>query len=64
MKAPNPSLANEMEEMLKDMPSVYKPAYLNGVAIKSSYTIPVTFQLGDNIPEDPFKSLNIRVNKN
>ena len=53
-----------MEEMLKDMPSVYKPAYLNGVAIKSSYTIPVTFQLGDNIPEDPFKSLNIRVNKN
>lgn len=64
VKAPNPSLANEMEEMLKDMPSVYKPAYLNGVAIKSSYTIPVTFQLGDNIPEDPFKSLNKRVNKN
>ena len=64
VKAPNPSLANEMEEMLKDMPTVYKPAYLNGVAIKSSYTIPVTFQLGDNIPEDPFKSLNKRVNKN
>ena len=63
VKAPNPSLANEMEEMLKDMPSVYKPSYLNGVAIKSSYTIPVTFQLGNNIPEDPFKGMNKSIQK-
>lgn len=58
IKAPNPSLANEMEEMLKDMPAVYKPAYLNGVAIKSSYTVPVVFKIGSTIPEDPFKAIN------
>lgn len=62
--ASNPSLAKEMEEILKDIPNVYKPAYSNGVAIKSSYSIPIVFYLGDNIPEDPFKSLNKSINKN
>jgi hypothetical protein len=63
VKAPNPGLANEMEDMLRDMPRVYKPAYLNGVAIKSSYTIPVTFQLGNNIPEDSFEGMNKSIQK-
>lgn len=63
VKAPNPSFANEMEEMLKDMPAVYKPAYMNGKAIKMSFLIPVVFKLGDNIPVDPFKSINKGLNK-
>lgn len=61
VQAPNPSFANEMEEMLKDMPSFYKPAYLNGVAIKSSYSVPVVLNLSRNTStEDPFKSSNKR----
>lgn len=56
VKAPNPSLGNELEESIKNMPNVCKPAFLNGVAIKSSYRIPLLFKLGDKIPEYPNKS--------
>lgn len=48
VKAPNPIMANGMEQVIKDIATVYKPAYLNGKAIKSSYSIPVRFNVGYN----------------
>lgn len=47
VKAPNPIMANGMEQIIKDT-TVYKPAYLNGKAIKSSYSIPIRFNVGYN----------------
>ena len=58
VKAPNPSLANELEESIKNMPNFYKPAFLNGVAIKSTYTIPLVFVLGNKIPENAYKPIS------
>ncbi len=39
----NPKFSNELDKILKEMPKVYKPAYFNGVPIKSTYTIPISF---------------------
>jgi hypothetical protein len=61
--SPNPSLTNEMEKIINGIPKIYKPAYLNGVAYENSFTLPVSFDVGENIPEDPFKSSNENVNR-
>jgi len=56
VKAPNPSLENELEETIKEMPDVYKPAYMNGVPVKASFSIPVVFKMDYTLPTEPYKS--------
>lgn len=62
VKAPNPFLENEMIRIIKEIPKVYKPAYLNGKLTTSKFTIPVVFSVGENKPEDPFKRLVKKTN--
>jgi len=56
VKAPNPSLENELEETIKEMPDIYKPAYRNGVPVKASFSIPVVFKMDYTTPTEPYKS--------
>ena len=61
VRAPNPFLANEIEEILNSIPTVLKPGYSNGKAAKSSFSLPIKFNVGFiNTPEDPFKDLTKR----
>lgn len=60
VKAPNPSLAKELEETIKKLPNFYKPAYVNGVAVKSTFRVPVVFELGEKIPESTNTSRSSR----
>jgi hypothetical protein len=62
--SPNPSFTNEMEEIIKGIPKMYKPAYLNGVAFETPFNLPISFNVGENNPEDPFKNLNKNWDKN
>lgn len=48
VKAPNPSLAKGMEQIIKDISMVYKPAYLNGKAMKYTFSFPVRINVGNN----------------
>ena len=56
VQAPNPIIANELEEILKRHPNIYKPAYYNGVAIGFAYRIPVVLKSSSYIPQDSSKS--------
>lgn len=56
--SPNLSLANEIEKIIKGIPKMYKPAYLNGIAYETSYSLPFSFNVGDNKAADPFENLN------
>ena len=60
VRAPNPFLANEFEEILSSIPNVLKPGYSNGKAVKSFFSMPINFSVGVNKPEDPFKDLSKR----
>ena len=57
VKAPNPFLENEMVRIIKEIPKLYKPAYLNRKPTLFKFTLPVIFSVGENKPEDPFKGL-------
>ena len=46
--APNPIISNKLEEIIKNITSVYKPAYLNGKAISTNYKYTYRFDLGEN----------------
>ena len=52
--APNPSICNELEQIIKNIPSVYQPAFLNGKAVKTSYNYSYRFNNGKI---DEFKNL-------
>ncbi|GGF26265.1 hypothetical protein GCM10011518_39570 [Flavobacterium limi] len=54
--APNPSICNELEELIKNISEVYKPAYLNGNAVPKVYSYSYRFDLGKN-KVDEFKNL-------
>ena len=58
VRAPNPFIANEIEEILNAIPNVLTPAYINGKAITMPFTLPVIYRVGSNKPEDPFKGLS------
>ena len=58
VQAPNPIIANEIEEIIKSIPNLYKPAYWNGKAVTSSFGITIPVRLREGNPEDSFKSLN------
>lgn len=54
--APNPTIGNELEQLIKNISGVYKPAYLNGKAVSKIYTYSYRFDLGKN-KVDEFKNL-------
>lgn len=57
VSAPNPYLENELIHIIKQMPKVYKPAYLNNKPFLTKWAIPVVFSVGDNKTEDLFKGM-------
>ncbi|WP_163409489.1 hypothetical protein [Flavobacterium ajazii] len=54
--APNAEICNELEQIIKSIPDVYKPAYLNGKAIITTRKYSFGFNVG-NSTVDEFKSL-------
>ena len=56
VQAPNPFLANEVESIIKSLPPVIKPGIQNGKPVKVPFSLPVVFRVGENRPEDLFKS--------
>lgn len=58
VRAPNPFLVNETEEILKGIPKMFKPAYKNGKAMTIKFSLPIRYAIRSKKPEDTFKSLN------
>ncbi|MCI9846135.1 hypothetical protein [Flavobacterium pectinovorum] len=54
--APNAEICNELEQIIKSIPDVYKPAYLNGKAIITTRKYSFGFNVGNNTIDD-FKDL-------
>jgi len=54
--APNAEICNELEQIIKSMPDVYKPAYINGNAIITTRKYSFGFNIGNNTVDD-FKNL-------
>lgn len=54
--APNAEICNELEQIIKSIPDVYKPAYLNGNAITITRKYSFVFNIGNNTVDD-FKNL-------
>lgn len=54
--APNPSICNELEELIKNISSVSKPQYLNGNAVSRNFRYSYRFDLGTH-KVDEFKNL-------
>lgn len=54
--APNPTICNELEQLIKNISVVYKPQYLNGNAVSKTYRYSYRFDLGKN-KVDEFKNL-------
>jgi hypothetical protein len=62
VEAPNSIIASEIEQIIKNISKVYKPAYSNGVAIKTSYLFALRYNVGENKFEDTFNEINKRFN--
>ncbi len=54
--APNPSISNELEQLIKNISTVYKPQYLNGIAVSRIYRYSYSFDVGANKVNE-FKNL-------
>lgn len=48
VRAPNPYLANEVEEIIKNLPPAIKPGFQNGKPVKVPFSIPIVFRVGEN----------------
>jgi hypothetical protein len=47
VQTPDPNLANDMEKIIKNIDSVYKPAYLNGKPVKYTHYFAVRVNVGN-----------------
>jgi len=56
VRAPNPYITNEIENILKSIPKAYKPGYYNGEPKAVGLSVPIRFTIGIKKPEDPFKN--------
>ncbi|MES2573302.1 MAG: hypothetical protein V4572_00025 [Bacteroidota bacterium] len=50
--APNPIICNELEQIIKNITKVYKPAYLNGKAVTTTYRYSFRFNFSENKIDD------------
>jgi hypothetical protein len=62
VQAPNPIIANEIEDIIKSTLNVYKPAFWNGKAVTSSFRISIPIKLSNSTSENSFESLNKSIN--
>ncbi|WP_194768231.1 energy transducer TonB [Tamlana sp. I1] len=58
VRAPNPFLANEAEEILNSIPNLYKPGYLNGKPVTVPFSLPINFSIKKPEIGEPFKTSN------
>lgn len=56
VNAPNPLISNELEQLIKNIPAVSKPKYLDGKAVSKKYKYSFRYDLRNN-RIDEFKNL-------